>query len=329
MKIAVTGANGHVGLNLCKALVNKGHHVKVLKHKNDYAIRNVNVEAVPGDMLDKESLIRLLTGTEIVFHLAARISIKGDPDGMVWKINALGTRNLVDAAMAAGVHRFIHFSSIHAFQQKPQNQILDENRPLVTVNGFAYDRSKAEGERIVMDAVEKGMDGIVLSPTAIIGPEDYEPSLIGKAVIELYNKKIPCLVPGGYNWVDVRDIVNAAITSIEKGHKGEKYLLSGQWRSLKEVSHIISVSTGKKTTQFEIPFWVAKAGLPFITLFSILANAEPLYTSESLAIILHGSKMISNEKAKRDLLFNPRPLEDSLRDSLSWFRDNNFIKDFQ
>ena len=326
MKIAVTGANGHVGLNLCKALVNKGHQVKVLKHNNDFAIRNVKVEEVPGDIMDKESLNRLLTGTEIVFHLAARISIKGDPDGMVWKINALGTRNLVEVALEKDIRRFIHFSSIHAFQQKPQNQILDESRPLVASDGFAYDRSKAEGEKIVMKAVKEGLDAIVLNPTAIIGPEDYEPSLIGKALIELYNHKIPCLVPGGYNWVDVRDIVDAAIAAIEKGRTGEKYLLAGQWRSLKEVSYIISDTTGKKTTQLVIPFWVAKAGLPFITLYSVLAHAEPLYTSESLTIIMHGSKMISNDKARRDLSFNLRPLEDSIRDSLDWFRKNNFIK---
>ena len=325
MKIAVTGANGHVGFNLCKALVQQGHHVTILKHKNDYAIRNVDVESIRGDLLDKESLIRLLTGIEIVFHLAARISIKGDRDGMVWKINALGTKNIVDAALATGVKRFIHFSSIHAFRQNPQDQVLDETRSLVTNDGFAYDRSKAEGEKIVMNALKNGLDGIILNPTAIIGPDDFEPSLIGKAVIGLYTNKIPCLVPGGYNWVDVRDVVTAAITAIEKGCTGEKYLLAGQWRSLREVSQLISDTAGIKTTQFEIPLWIAKAGLPFITLYSIMAKAEPLYTSESLAIIRQGSKMISNEKAKRDLFFNPRSLEDTIHDTLEWFREHSFL----
>lgn len=325
MKIAVTGANGHVGLNLCKALLEHGHQIKALKHFHSQGIELLPVAIIKGDLLDNRSLIPLLEEVDVVFHLAARISITGDPDGMVNRINAEGTRNMLETAFKCKVKRFIHFSSIHAFQQQPQGKPLDESRPLVTDEGFAYDRSKAAGERAVMEAAKNGLDALVLSPTAIIGPSDPEPSLIGNAVIDIYNHRIPSLVPGGYDWVDVRDIVSAAISAIDKGRTGEKYLLSGHWHSLQEFSALIEQHSGRKTIRTVLPMWVARTGLPFITLYSTLSGTKPLYTSESLTIIHEGNRMISHDKATRELDFNPRPLTDTIRDFLAWLKETGHI----
>jgi len=326
MVIAVTGANGHVGANLCRALINKGHQVRALTHRHDNALRSVPIDPVPGDMLDKASLLRLSQGAQVIFHLAARISITGDPDGMVSRTNHEGTLNILEAAKQSGVKRFIHFSSIHAFRQHPVNQPLDEARPLVDHDGFAYDRSKAAGERAVMEAAANGLDALVLSPTAIIGPSDWEPSLTGNAVIDIYNRHIPALIPGGYDWVDVRDVVDAAIAAIGKGKRGEKYLLAGHWHDLKEFSGLVGKYGGKTTVSTVLPIWTARIGLPFITLYSRLSGTKPLYTSESLTIISEGSRMISNAKAVRDLGFRPRPLDETIRDLISWFRENGFIQ---
>lgn len=326
MKIAVTGANGHVGVNLCKALLDCGHQVSALTHKNTQALKDIPVQLVKGNVLDPQSLTVLFKDVEVVFHLAARISITGDPDGMVARTNAEGTRNMVAIALAQRVKRFIHFSSIHAFQQQPHHLQLDEFRPLVTNQGFAYDMSKATGERTVMEAVKKGLPAIVLSPTAIIGPRDPQPSLIGNAVIDIYNHKIPSLVPGGYDWVDVRDVVDAAISAIDKGRVGEKYLLSGHWHSLKEFSALIQEHSGRKTVSMVLPMWIAKVGLPFITVFSKMSKKEPLYTHESLKIISEGSHLISNAKARNELGFSPRSLSDSIRDMIDWLKQDGYIQ---
>jgi dihydroflavonol-4-reductase len=325
MKIAVTGANGHVGVNLCKSLIEQGHQVKALTHRHSQGLQQIPVCIINGDLLDRKSLEPLLEEVEVVFHLAAKISIIGDRDGMVKRINAEGTRNILSVAGDCKVKRFIHFSSIHAFRQHPQHQPLDETRPLVENEGFAYDRSKAEGERAVMEAVKNGLDAVVLSPTAIIGPADPEPSLIGNAVIDIYNHKIPSLVPGGYDWVDVRDIVSAAISAIDNGRTGEKYLLSGHWHSLQEFSKLIQLHTGRKTVHTVLPMWIARFGLPFITLYSELSGTKPLYTSESLTIISEGNCMISNVKARNELNFNPRPLTETIEDFLVWLKTNAII----
>ncbi len=326
MKIAVTGANGHVGVNLCKALLEQGHQVKALIHNNNQGLKFIPVTIIKGDLLDKSSLIPLLKDADVVFHLAAKISINGDPDGIVARTNFDGTKNMLSAAMECKVKRFIHFSSIHAFQQQPQHEVLDETRPIVVDEGFAYDRSKAAGERAVMEAVRNGLDALVLSPTAIIGPADPEPSLTGNAIIDIYNQKIPSLVPGGYDWVDVRDVVSAAIAAIDKGRTGEKYLLSGHWHSLLDFSGLIQLHTGRKTVNTVLPMWIARIGLPFITLYSKISGVKPLYTSESLTIISEGNRFINNDKARRELNHHPRPLTDTLKDMLTWLKDNGHIR---
>ncbi|MEI6898565.1 MAG: NAD-dependent epimerase/dehydratase family protein [Bacteroidota bacterium] len=325
MKIAITGASGHVGINLCKALIDLGHEINALTHKHDSRLKETKVHCIKGDMLEKSSLHPLVLGCDIVIHLAAKISINGDPDGTGRLINVEGTRNILEVSQLAGVKKFIHFSSIHAFEQVSSTEVLDERNPLVGDEAFSYDRSKAEGERLVMEAAKQGFNALVLCPTAIIGPVDYEPSLIGKAMLQLFNHEVPALVPGGYNWVDVRDIVQGCIAAIDKGRKGEKYLLSGEWKSLKEITTLITRITGINTDRIEMPFWLARVGLPFITLYSKITGTEPLYTSESLHIIKFGTRKISNEKARKELGYNPRELEITLTDLFQWFKSNNII----
>lgn len=326
MVIAVSGANGHVGVNLCRRLIENGHIVRTLVHKNDYALKSLETTMVRGDLLNPDELFSFIDGAEIVFHLAAKISISGVKGEYLKRINVEGTRNLVQQSKKAGVRRFIHFSSIHAVNQAPYNQILNEERDLVGKGAFLYDRSKAEGEKIVLSSGNDGMETIVLSPTAIIGPSDPEPSLTGQAFLQLFHRQVPALVPGGYNWVDVRDIVETAISSIEKGRCGEKYLLSGSWHSLKEISEMIHQITGQSTPRIEMPFWIARAGLPFITLFSKLTGGVPLYTRESLTIIQHSNKSISNQKARNELGFNPRPVRETIKDIFDWFEKEGYLK---
>jgi dihydroflavonol-4-reductase len=325
MIIAVTGANGHVGVNLCDTLTKQGHEVRALTHDHNSFLEGIPLRQFRGDLLDLESLRTFVDGADVVFHLAAKISIRGDRDGNVWKVNTDGPRNMVETAKAAGVKKFVHFSSIHAFQQYPSGQVLDEHRALVGETGFAYDRSKATGERIVKEASRDGLDAVIINPCAIIGPHDPKPSLTGKAVISLINHQIPALVPGGYNWVDVRDVVNGAISASQRGVKGEKYLLSGNWCSLPDLSSMLARLSGAKTPRKVMPFWLARLGLPFITSYSRIAGSEPLYTGESLTILNEGSRMISSDKARRELDYKTRSLETTLSDLIDWFREKGML----
>src|SRR5664280_3129105 len=144
-----------------------------------------------------------------------------------------------------------------------------------------YEFTKAEGEREVRKAVKEGLDAVILNPTAVIGPFDYRGSLLGQALLKIYQNKLPFLVSGGYNWVDVRDVVSASINAIDSGRKGENYILSGEFYTLQELSVMISKISGCKIPVI-VPVALARLACPFFKVLSSVTNKQPLYTYQSL-----------------------------------------------
>lgn len=325
MKIAVTGASGHIGVNLCQELIQHGHSVKALIHKNDHGIKELPLECVPGDLTDASSLSRLVGGVEVVFHLAAVISIQVRNREELFEKNVRGTENLLNAVQKEGVRRLIHFSSIHALVHEPFDGILDERRSLALKDRIDYSRSKALSELVVQDAVKQGLDAVILNPTAVIGPFDYVPSLLGRALILMYRGKIPALISGGYDWVDVRDLAKASVVSVEMGEKGERYVLSGHWKTLRELAELTYEISGERYKKLTCSPGLARIGLPFLKLYCRLNSTQPLYTRDSLKILQTGHSRVSCEKARKRLGFNPRPIEETLRDTFDWFRANGFL----
>lgn len=327
MTAAVTGATGHIGNNLCKELIKNGFHVKALVRSDRSALEDIRdkTEIIIGDVTDKESLNNLTKDTDIVFHLAAVISIQGNSKKYLQKINVEGTRNIVSASVKNKVKRFIHFSSIHALQQKPLNEILTEKNGLVQKKGHAYDLSKADAERIVLKACKEGLDAVILNPTSVIGVNDFKPSLLGQAIIKIASGKLPALIPGGFDWVDVQDIVQASVNAIDKGKKGERYLLSGHWYDLKQLASEINKHTNNNNP-IKIPGFLAKIGLPFIYIYSKITGRSQLYTNESLNILVESNKLISSKKAENDLNYRKTPFPETVKKAVQWYYDNNFIK---
>jgi dihydroflavonol-4-reductase len=324
MKVAITGGSGHIGNCLIRELVKQGATVKVLVYDTQNGLDGLEVELLHGNLLKPESLAPLCEGTDVVFHLAAQIAIDNQSPVRVYETNVTGTKNILNAAIKASVKRFIHFSSIHAFQVKPSDKILDEARPLVDSTKTIYEFTKAEGEREVMKAVKGGLNAVILNPTAVIGPYDYRNSLLGMALRKIYQGKLPFLVEGGYNWVDVRDVVSASIKAIEAGSIGEKYILSGEYRSLRELCSMINKFSGRRKPLF-VPVAVARLACPFFQIYSSVTKKQPLYTYQSLDILVNSPEYISNEKAGKVLGFNTRPLDQTLKDTFSWYKENNLI----
>lgn len=325
MKIAVTGANGHVGANLCRSLLAEGHQVKVLLHQHDESLKGLDLEFVHGGLNDTDSLKKLCRDTEIVFHLAALISIDKQKEKLL-EVNVEGTKNLINVIQENGVRRLIHFSSIHALRHTPFNEPMDESRPLINEGPMWYEITKSKGERLVLDATLNGLDAVVINPTAIVGPFDFKPSLVGTVFIKLYKNSLPALVPGGYDWVDVRDVVKGAMAAMEKGRKGERYILSGKWISVKDLALITEKVTGRKINKLTLPTAVARIGVPFIKAYARATNQEPLYTYESLRTLREVNTKISHNKAHTELGYQPRDFETTVRDTMEWFKDNGYLE---
>ncbi len=324
MTVVVTGAAGHVGNNLVRALVARGQEVRAMVYRDRRGLEGLAVEVVPGDVRDPASLRRAFAGAEVVYHAAGYVSIVSDEGPIVHAINVEGTRNVVEACLVAGVRRLVHLSSIHAYEKKPLSVPADESRPLVDSRGAPYDRSKAAGERIVRQAVEQGLDAVILNPTAILGPYDFKPSFLGEVLLSLAQHKLPALVTGGFDWVDVRDVAEAAVRAAERAPAGARYLISGHWARVRELAAVVQETTGTPSPWFICPLSLATIGAPFSTLFARLGGKRPLYTTVSLDA-LRSNRVISHEKATRELGYEPRAFRETIVDSLRWFAGADYL----
>jgi dihydroflavonol-4-reductase len=324
MKIAVTGASGHVGTNLCEMLVQQGHQLKVLVYRDVTGLGHLPVEIVRGNVTQEDDLVTLCRNCEIVIHLAAYISLR-KKDANCERINVDGCTNLIHAAKKTGIRKIIHFSSIHAFRQQPFNETLDETRDLCLGSPIAYNQSKALGQQIMMKSSTPDLEIITLNPTAIIGPADYTPSYFGLALIRFFKGQNAGIIPGGYNWVDVRDVCQATINALEYGIGGQSYLISGHWHSLKSVANGIFKLGGHAAPWLELPVFMAQIGAPFLNIHSYIRNKPPLFTYVALDTIKNSHPDISNEKARKDLKYNPRSFDVTLSDTIKWFQDNKYI----
>lgn len=308
--VVVTGATGHLGANLVRALLAAGRPVRCLVRKDARALDGLPVERVPGDILEAGSLGPACAGADVVFHLAAVISLTGDPDGSVARVNVDGTRNVARAALASGARRLVHFGSIHAAWTGDGG-----GRGLT-----AYDRSKAASEAAVREVMEDGLDAVTLRPTGVVGPWDFKPSRLGDLVWRLANGRMPALVKGGFDWVDARDVADGAIAAACRGRAGASYTLSGRYASLREIAGLVQAATGVRAPRFDAPLPLAAIGAPFVEAWGHLVGAEPLYNRESLSALRHG-RAFSRDEAVRDLGYAPRPLEETVADTIGWFRD--------
>ncbi len=326
MKIGITGANGHVGGNLVRRLLPKGDEIRVLQYREHLALDGLDVEKIDGDISKPETLDRFCEGLDVIYHLAAKISIGYNSFDLLYDTNVRGTMNLVEAAKKQGVRRFIHFSSIHALEHEPQNEPMDESRPLAIDAPLAYEKTKSMAQKWLLEQQSANFDIIILNPTSILGPFDFKPSLMGDFIQRLYRGAIPGLIPGGYNWVDVRDVCEAAANALHQGSGGESYILSGHYKSVVAFAKLLGQVTGREIHKPVLPLWLARLGVPFLYAWSKMNGQQPLYTNQSLDILQSGNPDIRNDKARKELGFSPRPLAESLRDTIEWMKENQNLK---
>jgi dihydroflavonol-4-reductase len=326
MRIAITGASGYIGTVLTPLLLSRAHTLRLLTRKVTTGHPPDGIEFVHGHLLDPACLQALVTDVDVVIHLAAMISVDDKPDENLFLVNTSGTRLLATAALQAGVKRFIHLSSVTAFNQAPYDERMDEHRGSATDVQHSYDHSKAVSQAIALEYNGNGMEVIVLAPTAVMGPYDQQPSLIGKAVVNIYKGKIPALFPGGVDFVDVRDVAGAIVNAISMGTPGNVYLLSGAWASLVTLSKATGRIKGKSISLPVVPLWLVFAALPLVRMLATLRGGPPFYTRQSVYNLIYSNKKIDHSKAQADLHFQPRAFTETLQDTIDWFKQTGAIK---
>lgn len=322
MKV-VTGATGYIGGVLVRALADRGDPIRAVFRERSGIFDAPGVEWVRGDVLDRDSMVAAFRDADVVFHLASLVSIEPRMADAMRAVNVAGARNVVEAALECGVRRLVHFSSIRAYNQFPLDEALDETRGRVGgLSRPAYDRSKALGEDEFRHGVERGLDAVILNPTGVLGPYDRGPTGVGQFFVDLRRRRVPMLIAGGFDCVDVRDVVGATLAAETRGRSGENYILGGRWHSVPELARLSEAVTGVPVPRVVCPTALARCWTPFQMAWDRLHARPPLYTPDALHHISRSNRRVSSARARDELGFAPRPVRDSVRDAVRWFEEN-------
>jgi dihydroflavonol-4-reductase len=315
VKFIVTGASGHLGGNVVRALVEAGETVRAVDVRPSSALQGLGAEFVKGDILEPSSLESAFAGADFVVHLAAKISIAGDPDGSVRRVNVDGVRNVAEAALAAGARRLVHCSSLHAYDVGGTRGPVRENSARATATALpAYDRSKAAGEDELRRVIDRGLDAVILNPSGIFGPVDPEPSRMGRVLLAMFKGRMPVVVSGAFDWVDVRDVAAALIAAAGRGRKGENYLVGGHRASVTELGRAAAEVSGRRPPRLVAPLGVVRATAELaVRLAGPRRAGRLLLTPESLHA-LATDPVVDYSKAVAELGYRARPLAESVAD---------------
>jgi dihydroflavonol-4-reductase len=327
-QVVVTGATGFLGNVLLRTFppgVGPRPRALVRRGTDHTAIADLDVEQVEGDVGDYESLVRAFAGADVVFHLAGIVSIGSGKLQRLRATNVEGTRKVLAACREAGVRRLVYCSSIHAFVVPPPGTCLSEASPIEPSRSVGpYDKSKAEATLLVREATRQGLDAVMLFPTGVVGPYDFRPSHTGELVLACAQGRLKAYVDGAYNFVDVRDVAEGLVAAAERGRSGEGYILAGHNVTVRELLGTIGLVTGVPAPRLHLPFGLVRAVSFLIPAYYWATRQKPLFTTYSLDVISSGCTM-THEKASRELGYNPRPLLETMEDTVRWFRRRKML----
>jgi dihydroflavonol-4-reductase len=290
------------------------------------------VESFYGDVTDPASLVEFMKrpgkNTKIiVIHCAGIVSISSHYDPKVYEVNVLGTRTVLHAVIDAGCDKFVHISSVHAIPEKSKGEIIREvdHFNAEKVHGL-YAKTKAEAAQYVIDiAMAAKLDYNIIHPSGIIGPYDSGHNHTSSLIIDFYKHRLTSAVNGGYDFVDVRDVASGIISAAKNGRNGSCYILSNRYFTVRELLDTEAKVIGRKPLRSYLALWFVKLTAPLAEMYYKIRKVPPLFTAYSLYTI-ESNANFSHERADRDLNYKTRPLEETIRDSLDWFKKIKLIK---
>ncbi|MBL1076692.1 NAD-dependent epimerase/dehydratase family protein [Nocardia sp. 2] len=316
MKVAVTGAAGFLGTNLLRQLTDRGHEVTAIDRVRPSTSQD-GVTWVNGDVLDPASMRTVLDGAEVVYHLVALITLAHKND-LAWRVNTEGVRVVAEAAREVGVRRMVHTSSIHAFNQYSCGGRINERAPRsIDPDLPVYDRSKFQGEIELRKVIDEGLDAVICNPTGVYGPIDYSDSRINKVIWDAARGRVPVMIGGGFDLVDVRDVAKGLILAGERGKTGENYLLGGEFVNMLEITRFAAEVNGKLKPAFAISPKVIAALMPVLEPAGRAFGTDKLSKASMGALL--SAPIVEHAKAATELGYQPRPAKETVRDLVAFY----------
>jgi dihydroflavonol-4-reductase len=315
--VCVTGGTGFLGYHLVKQLGEVGARVRVfaLGPPADHPVRQfAHAEVIAGDILDPAAVKSAVAGCPVVIHAAGIVSVWGPALAKMWPVHVDGTRNVL-TALDPGA-RLIHTSSVVAVGAST-GEVLNEDSPF-NLGGakLAYVQAKRAAEEL---ALGSNRDVVAVNPGYLVGPEDFDKSVMGKLCQRFWRGRAPLVPPGGLNLVDVRDVAAGHLLAAERGQPGRRYILGGENLTYTDFMRQMAEVAGMR------PRWLPRIPRPLFGLGALLNEArgrlrgkEP-YPSLAHARLNRYYWYFSSDRARRDLGYGPRPVRESLADAYTWY----------
>ncbi len=327
MKALVTGATGFVGAAVARALNATGTEVRVLIRR-DSDLRNLGglkVEQAYGDLRDRDSLRRALSGCQQLYHVAAHYALWAKDPSVFYEVNVTGTRILLETARELGTERIVYTSTIGAIGLPIGGGLGTEETP-VSLSQMAgdYKRSKYLAEQEVLKLAHAGLPVVIVNPSAPVGQGDIKPTPTGQMIVDFMKGRMWAYIETGMNLVDVDDVAVGHLRAMERGRAGERYILGNRNLSLREIFETLSNLTGVTAPRIKLPW---QAILPLAHLNRWIAD---YLTHQSPRIPLEGVRMAKYRmhydctKAVRELGLPQTSVELALEKAVRWFRAHGY-----
>lgn len=332
MLALVTGATGFLGSHICRMLLEAGHGVRAFHRPSSRLalLEGLTVQHAIGDVTDGASLEAAMHGVDAVFHAAAKVDYWRDSRGM-YEITVGGTTNVLRAAMASGVKRVVHISSVAALGVPEDVRKYPSKEPTLLnethvwnykPQWWRYGHAKHLSEREVQKAVAEGLDVVILNPASIYGPGDIN-RVSGDLIIQVAKGRLPFALEGGMNVVDVRDVAYGALAAYERGKCGERYIIGGENLTHSEFVTQVAEIVGRKPPGWIAPTWLVRR---LATPVDWLSNLFPLPTNGDLLRFAGLYFYYDTSKARHELgLSQPRSARTAAEDTYHWYRERGMV----
>lgn len=330
-KILLTGATGHLGANLLRRLLQDGEDVRVMVREgpDNGALAGLAVEKVIADLRDPAAVDQAVQGCRRIYHCAALVStIEGDAQHKrsVYDTNVGGTRHILQSALRHGVEKVVVSGSLSATGHDPAKPSHEDMPFYPFERQLPYGFSKHLTEHEVLKAHADGLNVVVATSCAIVGPHDYVPSRMGRVLIDYANGDLRAYIPGGFEFVSAHDIAEGHVLAMEKGRSGQKYIISTAYASVDELMQIYQEVTGRKPPKLRLPgpVMAALAEVADKTWFRFFPNQPRRFTPAAVRLLTM-RRQASHQKAKEELGFQPTSLKQAIEDAYQDFLRRGLI----
>ncbi len=328
MKALLTGATGFIGFNLADYLTRQGDHVIALVRKGSdtSGLEALGVELAWGDIRDCDSVFSALRGCRELYHVAADYRLWVPDPGTMYEINVQGTKNVMEAALKAGVEKVVYTSTVGVLATSDNGRPSNEETPagIGSMVGH-YKKSKFLAEQEVFRFIEKGVPAVIVNPSTPIGPMDRKPTPTGKMMIDFMNGKIPAYLDTGLNFIDVADVAAGHWLAARHGKVGRRYILGNRNITLRDFFSGIARVTGLRPPKVRLPY------LPVLLAAYVDEAISRCVSGRHPSIPLTGVKMARKymffdcSRAVRELNLPQSPIEGAMEKAIDWFRKNGYV----